>query len=447
MTFSPFPFRLEAFAEKQDKSAIERKIKELKVQLQFLIQSNFPVLGATPFGDWTTRNYLDRHFSGEQMGQDWRKNMQIQHMLQELNQLEQDRKSLTQKSSAWKRMDEYTDKQLDAIDENEDEADEDIDREHNGPGVPSFVGKYSHGIEEHRNKLKRQTRELREREKKEAKRSADTDTPESILRRMGKYADMEIDIVKRNEKEEDNRIRRDHRNPNVPKKVRKRNHDYEEHTDDLLDEIKKLQRKERQDVKRQLGKSYDRFDDSELIKAKKRKKKKWPSFDTQSSQIARKEGVSEEDADAILASRGRNHGTKKSLSEMSLVEVYKATQGKRRTKPLSKVLDPSMFSAAADLVPDAGDLENLRDVKHGFHHALLPVSAALQNKRNAVDQQNAFTRMANHPKRKPLAETGMPPGLGLAQKVVGAAQKWTKPGSISGPVMGGIQQVRQRIGF
>ena len=255
MTFSPFPFRLEAFAEKQDKSAIERKIKELKVQLQFLIQSNFPVLGATPFGDWTTRNYLDRHFSGEQMGQDWRKNMQIQHMLQELNQLEQDRKSLTQKSSAWKRMDEYTDKQIDAIDKHEDEADEDIDREHNGPGVPSFVGRYSHGIEEHRNKLKRQTRELREREKKEAKRSAETDTPESILRRMDKYADMGIDIAKRNEKEQDNRIRRDHRNPNVPKKVRKRNHDYDEHTDDLFDEIKKLQRQERQDVKRQLEKS------------------------------------------------------------------------------------------------------------------------------------------------------------------------------------------------
>ena len=40
----------------------------------------------------------------------------------------------------------------------------------------------------------------------------------------------------------------------------------------------------------------------------------WPSFDVQSSEIARREGVSEKTADAMLASRARNHGTKKSLT-------------------------------------------------------------------------------------------------------------------------------------
>ena len=41
--------------------------------------------------------------------------------------------------------------------------------------------------------------------------------------------------------------------------------------------------------------------------AKHKKKNKWPSFDVQSSEIARREGVSEKAADAILASRARNH--------------------------------------------------------------------------------------------------------------------------------------------
>jgi len=48
-------------------------------------------------------------------------------------------------------------------------------------------------------------------------------------------------------------------------------------------------------------------DDLAASYGKKKGKKQWPSFDVQSSRIARKEGVSEKAADAILASRARMH--------------------------------------------------------------------------------------------------------------------------------------------
>jgi len=165
----------------------------------------------------------------------------------------------------------------------------------------------------------------------------------------------------------------------------------------------------------------------------------------------------------MLASRGRNHGTRKSLSEMSLAEIYKAADGRRRPEILSKVFDPSMLSAVADWLPnDPDDLENLQNLKHAGYHALGSVSAALQNRRDSVNQHNHYAEIASHPNRRPLARKRLTPGHDFVQGAVDTARKWAKPGSISepvmdtitnvgrrisGPVMGGINNFRQRIGF
>ena len=69
----------------------------------------------------------------------------------------------------WDRMDRYTQKELDAIEKQENEQASRIHRDHTGPGVPKFVGKYSHGIKKHKKELKRKIKDLREQEKEEVK--------------------------------------------------------------------------------------------------------------------------------------------------------------------------------------------------------------------------------------------------------------------------------------
>ena len=177
----------------------------------------------------------------------------------------------------WDRMDRYTQKELDAIEKQENEQASRIHRDHTGPGVPKFVGKYSHGIKKNKKELKRKIKDLREQEKEEVK-----DDIAKSIRRLQKAV---------------NAINTAPPAPPVatpapppvaikppkvpaPPKIP---------TGDI---------------------------DNGLEKSRKHKKKKsrWPSFDVQSSEIARREGVSEKTADAMLASRARNHGTKKSLT-------------------------------------------------------------------------------------------------------------------------------------
>lgn len=283
-------------------------------------------------------------------------------------------------SDMWEDMNNYTDKYIEVLRDNEDEQGEKIHDDHTGPGVPKFVGKYTHGIQEHENELVSDTRNLRDQEKREAKRHEGKDDPDSVLRRVDQYAKKEMAVIDRNEKKEKNRIHADHNSKGTPSSIHDQNHDYDDHTEKMKNEIRKVQKEEREDIQRKLGKSrsqltlLDIYDNSELFKSKKqKKKKKWPSFDTQSSQIARKEGVSEEDADAILASRGRNHRTKKSLSRMSLVEIYEAADGRRRPEILSKVI-----AEALDLLPTSQeDLENIRTVARGVGHVAGRVKARL----------------------------------------------------------------------
>lgn len=236
---------------------------------------------------------------------------------------------LAKSNDFWEDMDDYTNKYIEVLKDNEDEQVEKIHDDHTGPGVPKFVGKYTHGMQEHENELVNDTRNLRNQEKKEAKRGEGSDNPDSVLRRVDQYAKKEMAVIDRNEKKQKNRIHADHNSKGTPPSIHDQNHEYEDHTEKMKNEIRKVQKEEREDIQRKLGKSRSEltllniYDNSELFKSKKKtKKKKWPSFNVQSSQIARKEGVSEEDADAILASRGRNHGAKKSLANMSLIDIY-----------------------------------------------------------------------------------------------------------------------------
>lgn len=237
---------------------------------------------------------------------------------------------LAKSNDFWEDMDDYTNKYIEVLKDNEDEQVEKIHDDHTGPGVPKFVGKYTHGMQEHENELVNDTRNLRNQEKKEAKRRMGSDNPDSVLRRVDQYAKKEMAVIDRNEKKQKNRIRQDHNSKGTPSSIHDQNHEYDDHTETMKNEIRDVQRQERDDIRRKLGKSrnaltlmdvYDNAGDV-LSKSKKKKKKKWPSFDAQSHQIARREGVSEEDADAMLASRARNHGTKKSLANMSLVDIY-----------------------------------------------------------------------------------------------------------------------------
>lgn len=291
-------------------------------------------------------------------------------------------------SDMWEDMNDYTDKYIEVLKDNEDEQGEKIHDDHTGPGVPKFVGKYTHGIQEHENELVSDTRNLRDQEKREAKRNEGKDDPDSVLRRVDQYAKKEMAVIDRNEKKEKNRIHADHNSKGTPSSIHDQNHEYDDHTKKMKNEIREVQKEEREDIQRKLGKSrseltlLDIYDNSELFKSKK-KKKKWPSFDVQSHQIAKREGVSEKDADAMLASRGRNHGTRKSLSEMSLAEIYKAADGRRRPEILSKVLDQLI-----DVMPTSTeDLENIRTAARGAGHVAGQIGATLDRraKRSGVN--------------------------------------------------------------
>lgn len=90
---SPFPFRVELIKNPVEKSLSERlslqnKIQELKDKLRVLIQSNFPILPGSTFLQPSAQIYMQEHFHGNSMGQDWTRNVLIQEMLMELSKLE-----------------------------------------------------------------------------------------------------------------------------------------------------------------------------------------------------------------------------------------------------------------------------------------------------------------------------------------------------------------------
>jgi len=66
-----------------------------------------------------------------------------------------------------RRMDKYTDKELSAINEHEDELANRIHEDHTGPGVPPQVAKYTHGVKEHKRRIAKDIKKLRNKEKQE----------------------------------------------------------------------------------------------------------------------------------------------------------------------------------------------------------------------------------------------------------------------------------------
>ena len=168
----------------------------------------------------------------------------------------------------WQRMDRYTRKELDAIEKEENAQAKRIHKDHTGSGVPKFVAKYDHGIQKHKRKMKKEILELREEEKEEVKK----DIAKSLrkLQKAVNAVDMSPDLL-----------------PATPMKP------------PVTPKLPKAPAVPTTPVM----KSTEPMEKSR----KHKKKSKWPSFDVQSSQIARREGVSEKAADAMLASRARNH--------------------------------------------------------------------------------------------------------------------------------------------
>lgn len=169
----------------------------------------------------------------------------------------------------WQRMDRYTRKELDAIEKEENAQAKRIHKDHTGSGVPKFVAKYDHGIQKHKRKMKKEILELREEEKEEVKK----DIAKSLrkLQKAVNAVDMSSDLL-----------------PATPMKP------------PVTPKLPKAPAVPTTPVMKST-------EPMEKSRKQKKKKSKWPSFDVQSSQIARREGVSEKAADAMLASRARNH--------------------------------------------------------------------------------------------------------------------------------------------
>jgi len=184
-------------------------------------------------------------------------------------------------SDMWEDMNNYTDKYIEVLKDNEDEEGEKIHDDHTGPDVPKFVGKYTHGIQEHENELVSDTRNLRDQEKREAKRNEGKDDPDSVLRRVDQYAKKEMAVIDRNEKKQKNRIHADHNSKGTPPSIHDQNHEYDDHTKKMKNEIREVQKEEREDIQRKLGKSrseltlLDIYDNSELFKSKKKEMAKF----------------------------------------------------------------------------------------------------------------------------------------------------------------------------
>lgn len=259
-----------------------------------------------------------------------------------------------------RRMDQYEKKTKKVIDREEDAQKKRIHRDHTGPGVPKFVAKYNHGIDKHANKLKREVGELRREEKHDVKEEMEkalliemrgyysapfqktyaTMTGEELLR------EMEAEILS-------SRISHaveNYQNPRAFKKflpmllaaaapavisgiagmmsgggggggvpggptpsssgptIGGSAPVAAAPAPTATPATPKAVAPAAEPAVAKIPKAVSKPTNSVVKSSAKRNTKgEYPSFDVQSSQIARREGVSEKAADAILASRARNH--------------------------------------------------------------------------------------------------------------------------------------------
>lgn len=260
-----------------------------------------------------------------------------------------------------RRMDRYEKKTKKVIDKEEDAQKKRIHRDHTGPGVPKFVAKYNHGIDKHARKLKREVEELRAEEKHDVKEEME----KALLAAMKRYysapfqktyATMTAEELQREMETEILSSRISHavenyQNPRAFKKFLPML--LAAAAPAVISGIAGMMSGGGGGVPGgptpsssgptiggsapaapaapaatpatpkaaaptvapaaapavpKIPKTVSAPTNS-VVKssAKHKKKRRYPSFDVQSSEIARREGVSEKAADAILASRARNH--------------------------------------------------------------------------------------------------------------------------------------------
>lgn len=275
----------------------------------------------------------------------------------------------------WRRMDKYTKKELDAIEKEENAEARRIHKDHTGPGVPAFVAKYDHEIHKHKKKIKKDILALREQEKNEVKK----DIAKSLrkLKKAIDNVDMSPDLLPAAPVK-----------PSAPPKLPKAA------------------------AVTPLAKNAETMEKSR----KHKKKGKWPSFDVQSSEIARKEKVSEKAADAILASRARNHGTRKSLTgrvdENGFVipDTVRRTTGttgfaamNRTADQIKAAANAARIAAAADAAAASSVVPSGPRIRYGD-----PITETLASARGKLAARQAGGTFADReirvyrpPKRKP----------------------------------------------
>ena len=202
----------------------------------------------------------------------------------------------------------------------------------------------------------------------------------TVLDRMDKFGRETREVIKKEEKRQKQKIHSDHTQPGVPAFVGKFSHDIDKHSKRLAESVKKLRQKEKQEVREEMSRDVcPRCKRNPCICGNMKKaQKKYRSFNVQSSEIARKEGVSEKAADAILASRARNHGAKKSLMRSTAqLENYLAKAQSVLSTPKARV--------------------SARDVDGEGH-----LSDAVESRTSSADQRRrAESRMARRSTMKP----------------------------------------------
>ena len=203
-----------------------------------------------------------------------------------------------------------------------------------------------------------------------------TKSRKSVLDRMDKFEEKTEKIIKKEEKKQKKKIHSDHTQPGVPSFVAKFDHDIDKHAKRLEEAIERLRHKEKEEVKEEMD--DDVCPDckcnpcrcADMAKSKKRRhKKRYPSFDVQSHQIARKEGVSEKAADAILASRARNH--KKSFGEMDAVARHMQEKAAEKRAVTEEALrNRTINTQIPESLPRGGIEEILARLKAKAQHMM-----------------------------------------------------------------------------
>ncbi len=245
-----------------------------------------------------------------------------------------------------RRMDQYEKKTKKVIDKEENAQKKRIHRDHTRPGVPKFVAKYNHGIDKHARKLKREVEELRAEEKHDVKEEMEKALLVAMKRYYSApfqktYATMTAEELHQEMETEILSSRISHavenyQNPRAFKKFLPML--LAAAAPAVISGIAGMMsgggvpggptssssgptiggsapaatpatpKAAAAPAVPKMPKTVSAPTNSVAkSSAKHKKKRRYPSFDVQSSEIARREGVSEKAADAILASRARNH--------------------------------------------------------------------------------------------------------------------------------------------